>query len=318
MQQTDGRFLITGSSGQIGTELTLALVGRYGANRVIATDIVKPNRKDCMTAALDVTDADSVKKLVKEEGVTTIVHLAAILSAKGEKTPDLAFDVNVNGMRNVLNAASAGSGVKLFFPSTIGIFGPDTPKDNVPIETITRPTTMYGMTKLFCEQLGEYYFRRYGLDVRGLRLPGIVSYKTPPGGGTTDYSIEMLRAAAGGGSYTCFLKRETMLPMMYMPDALDAIMKLLEAPSSDLVHRTNFNVMAFSFCPSDLENEIRKINPGFSVRYAPDERQAIADTWPRSLDSSAAAGEWGFSAKYTLSGMVRDMLINLAPLTRKE
>ncbi len=317
MQQAHGKLLITGSSGQIGTELTGTLVERYGADRVIATDISKPGRKDCNTAALDVTEADSVKNIVKKEGVTTIVHLAAILSAKGEKTPDFAFDVNVNGMRNVLSAAAAVSGVKLFFPSTIGIFGADTPRDNVPIETITRPTTMYGITKLFCEQLGEYYFRRYGLDVRGLRLPGIVSYKTPPGGGTTDYSIEMLRAAAGGENYTCFLKKETMLPMMYMPDALGAIVKLLEAPSSALVHRTNFNVMAFSFCPSDLENEIRKINPGFSVSYAPDERQEIADTWPRSLDSSAAAREWGFSAKYTLSEMVRDMLMNLAPLPEK-
>lgn len=318
MEKKAGRFLITGSSGQIGTELTGTLVERYGSDRVIATDIVKPNRKDCMTAILDVTDAQSVLKFVKEEGVKTIVHLAAILSAKGENAPDLAYDVNVNGMRNVLNAAVSGRETRLFFPSTIGIFGPDTPKDNVPIETITRPTTMYGITKLFCEQLGDYYFRRFGLDVRGLRLPGIVSYRTPPGGGTTDYSIEMLRAAAEGRNYTCFLKRETRLPMMYMPDALDAVIKLLEAPSSALRHRTNFNVMAFSFCPSELESEIRKTIPGFSVKYAPDERQAIADSWPRSLDSSAAVGEWGFSARYTLSGMVGDMLKNLSRQERGE
>ncbi len=313
-----GRFLITGSCGQIGTELTEALIRRYGGKSIVATDIVKPGRSDCTTAALDVTDGQEVSRIVKAEGIGTVVHLAAILSAKGEKMPDLAFDVNVNGMRNLLKAAVNSIGTRVFFPSTIGIFGPDTPKEDVPIDTITRPTTMYGITKLLCEQLGDYYFLRYGLDVRGLRLPGIVSHRTPPGGGTTDYAIEMLRAAAEGNDYTCFLREDSSLPMMYMPDALEAIIKLIEAPSSALRHRTNFNVMAFSLSPSGLEHEIRKLIPAFRVTYSPDERQAIADSWPRSLDSSVAAREWGFYPRYTLPEMVKDMLKSLAPITKKE
>lgn len=306
-----GRILITGSGGQIGTELTDNLIRLYGEENVIATDVFPIGRKDCSTAILDVTDGKAMEKILMEEGIQTIIHLAAILSAKGEKIPDAAFDINVNGMRNVLNSGMRTGANRIFFPSTIGIFGPDTPKDNVPIETITRPTTIYGITKLLCEQLGEYYFTKYGLDVRGMRLPGIISYKAPPGGGTTDYSIEMLRAAAEGRKYRCFLSEQTRLPMMYMPDAIDSITRLLEAPGQDLRHRTSFNVMAFSFGPADLETEIRKSVPDFAVSYVPDERQRIADSWPRSLDSSAAAEEWGFSPKYTLAMMVEDMLFHL-------
>lgn len=306
-----GRILITGSGGQIGTELTDHLIRLYGKENVVATDIFPIDRRDCRTALLDVDDREAIEAIIREEEVQTIIHLAAILSAKGEKIPDKAFDVNVNGMRNVLNAGIKTGIKRVFFPSTIGIFGPDTPKENVPIETITRPTTIYGITKLLCEQLGDYYNMRYGLDVRGMRLPGIISYKAPPGGGTTDYSIEMLRAAAEGKDYVCFLNDHSRLPMMYMPDAIESITKLLEAPSSGLRHRTNFNVMAFSFDPAELESEIRKLVPEFSVSYSPDERQRIADSWPRSLDVSAAVKEWGFSPKFTLSMMVEDMLSHL-------
>ena len=312
-----GRILITGSSGQIGSELTEVFVRRYGRERVLSTDVIPQNRKDCQTAVLDVTSHTAVAETIRSNDIGTVIHLAAILSAKGEKMPELAFDVNLIGMRNVLRASLEGGVDRVFFPSTIGIFGPDTPKENVPIETVTRPTTMYGITKLFCEQLGEYYYRKYGLDVRGLRLPGIVSYKTLPGGGTTDYSIEMMRAAAEGENYRCFLRNDTKLPMMYMPDAIDSIIRLLESPSSSLKHRTDFNVMAFSFSPAELEAEIRKTIPSFTVSYAPDERQAIADSWPRSLDSSAAASEWGFSPVFTLSEMVKDMLSHLVPLLKK-
>lgn len=278
---------------------------------MIATDIVLPNRNDCETAVLDVTDSKAMERVLEENEVGTVVHLAAILSAKGEKVPELALEVNLNGMRNVLNSSLKSGVGEVFFPSTIGVFGPDTPKENVPVETITRPTTIYGITKLFCEQLGEYYSHAYGLDVRGLRLPGIVSYKTPPGGGTTDYSIEMLRAAARGEAYECFLSRDTRLPMMYMPDAIESIIKLMEAQSSSLRHRTNFNVMAFSFSPQELEESIRKTRKEFRVTYSPDERQKIADSWPRSLDCSAAREEWGFSPKFTLGQMVDDMLLHL-------
>ena len=306
-----GKILLTGSNGQIGSELTDALVKRKGADRILATDIVPVRRTDCETALLDVTEARSVEALMKEHDVEAVFHLAAILSATGEKSPVIAFNVNVLGMRNVLEASLKAGVRSVFFPSTIGIFGPDTPKDNVPIETVTRPATMYGITKLLCEQLGGYYFSRFGLDVRGMRLPGIISYKTPPGGGTTDYSIEMLAAAAGNKEYSCFLRKDTRLPMMYMPDAIDSILRLMEAPSKSLRHRTDFNVAGFSMDPGELEHEIRRRVPGFTVKYAPDERQEIADSWPRSLDSSAAADEWGFSPRYTLSGMVDDMLDHL-------
>lgn len=313
-----GKILVTGSSGQIGSELTGALISRFGSSNVIATDIQSPGRNDCRTASLDVTDRDAVFSFIKTEKVSTVIHLAAILSARGEREPSLAFNVNVNGMRNILDASvSAGVGL-LFFPSTIGVFGTDTPKENVPVETITRPSTMYGITKLLCEQLGEYYSAKYELDVRGMRLPGIVSYSAPPGGGTTDYSIEMLRAAAEGRGYSCFLKEDCRLPMMYMPDAIDSIMKMLEAPAGRLKHRTCFNVMAFSFSPSELEQEIRRLRPEFRVIYAPDERQLIADTWPRSLDTSAAAEEWGFAPSYTLTAMVEDMLKHLTPVSRRQ
>lgn len=306
-----GRILISGSGGQIGSELTDSLIRLYGSENVIATDVFPIDRKDCHTAILDVTDGRAMEKLLNEEGIQTIIHLAAILSAKGEKIPEMAFDINVNGMRNVLNSCMKTGTKRVFFPSTIGIFGPDTPKENVPIETITRPTTIYGITKLLCEQLGDYYFAKYGLDVRGMRLPGIISYKTPPGGGTTDYSIEMLRSAAEGKNYRCFLNANSRLPMMYMPDAIESIIKLLEAPSAELKHRTSFNVMAFSFGPAELEAEIRKLVPGFTVSYAPDERQRIADSWPRSLDTSAAVEEWGFAPRYSLAMMVEDMLLHL-------
>lgn len=306
-----GKILLTGSNGQIGSELTDALVKRKGADRIIASDIVPVRRSDCETVLLDVTDMESVERSMKQNNVDTVFHLAAILSARGEKSPGLAFNVNVIGMRNVLEASLKAGVEKVFFPSTIGIFGPDTPKDNVPIETVTRPATMYGITKLLCEQLGGYYFRRFGLDVRGMRLPGIISYKTPPGGGTTDYSIEMLVAAALGKEYCCFLRKDTRLPMMYMPDAIESIVKLMEAPSDSLKHRTDFNVTGFSMDPEELEHEIRRRVPDFTVTYTPDERQEIADSWPRSLDSRAAADEWGFAPRYTLGGMVDDMLDHL-------
>jgi L-threonine 3-dehydrogenase (EC 1.1.1.103) len=248
---------------------------------------------------------------VEKYKVDTIYHLAAILSATGEKYPDLAYRVNVDGLHNVLEAARTNKVSQVFIPSTIGVFGPETPRRNVPIETITRPTTLYGITKVFAEQLGNYYQRKFSLDVRGVRFPGLISYKSPPGGGTTDYAIEMIISAVRKQNYTCFLREDTVLPMMYMPDALEAILKLSEAPLEKLIHHTDFNLTSFSFSPKELAHEISNYYPEFSVIYKPDFRQEIADSWPESLDASAARREWGFAPKYNFKETVKDMIYHL-------
>ncbi|MBX8631455.1 MAG: NAD-dependent epimerase/dehydratase family protein [Thermoplasmata archaeon] len=307
-----GKILVTGAAGQIGTELVERLCSRYGRENIIATDLKFPHVPECEHGQMDVTSRDSVDEFFREHSIDSVYHLAAVLSARGEENPGRAFDVNANGTKNVLDA-SLRSGVKrVLIPSTIGVFGPQTPKRKVPVETVTRPVTMYGITKIFCELLGEYYFRKYRLDVRGLRLPGIISYKSPPGGGTTDYSIEMIVSAVKGKSYTCFLRSDTRLPMMYIPDAIESIIKLSEADGGKLIHRTDFNVSAFDFTPGELETELRKYFSGFSVEYRPDERQKIAETWPSTLDCRAAVDEWGFSPRFDMSRMVEDMVRNLS------
>ncbi|MGC8645012.1 MAG: NAD-dependent epimerase/dehydratase family protein [Thermoplasmata archaeon] len=305
------KILVTGAGGQIGSELVPYLSGVFGRERVIPSDIRGGGNEERFLH-LDVTDKDAVDLALERYKVDTVFHLAAILSAAGEKNPDLAYRVNVSGTYNIL-ASSVKNRVNLVVtPSSIGVFGSDTPKDNVPIETVTRPTTMYGITKLLAERLGEYYHERFGLDARGLRFPGLISYKTPPGGGTTDYSIEMIIEAVHRRKYRCFLKKDTELPMMYMPDALDSLLKLAEADESKLKHRTDFNVTAFSVTPGGLEAELRNHYPDFEVEYSPDFRQKIADSWPHSLDASAARAEWGFSPKYSLRETVSDMIMNLS------
>jgi threonine 3-dehydrogenase len=309
------KILITGAEGQIGSELVPYLSDALGRERVIPSDI-KGGKNDPRFIHLDVTDRDSVDLAIEKYRVDTIFHLAAILSAAGEKDPDLAYRVNVSGTYNIFSS-SVEHGVKLVItPSSIGVFGKDTPKDNVPIETVTRPTTMYGITKLVAERLGDYYHERFGLDARGLRFPGLISYKTPPGGGTTDYSIEMIIEAVKGKKYRCFLRRDTELPMMYMPDALDSLLKLAEADGSKLKHRTDFNVMSFSLTPGALEEELKLHYPEFSVEYAPDFRQKIADSWPHSLDSSAAITEWGFKPRYSFKDTVTDMIENISAMMK--
>ncbi|MGC8562261.1 MAG: NAD-dependent epimerase/dehydratase family protein [Thermoplasmata archaeon] len=304
------KILVTGASGQIGSELVPFLSEVFGKDRIIPSD-VRSNTSDPRFIALDVTDRASVDLAVDKYKVDTVFHLAAILSANGEKNPELAYKVNISGMYNILESAVKNKVSLVVTPSSIGVFGPDTPKENVPIETVARPVTMYGITKLVAEQLGNYYHARFGLNTRGLRFPGLISYKTAPGGGTTDYSIEMIIEAVKGRNYRCFLKENSKLPMMYMPDALESLLKLAEADDSRLKHRTDFNVTSFSVTPKELEMELKKHYPSFGASYEPDFRQAIADSWPGSLDASAAVREWDFHPNYNLSATVDDMITHL-------
>lgn len=304
------KILITGARGQIGSELVPYLSDAFGKNRVIPSDI-RSDTTDSRFISLDVTDKEAVGLAVDKYKVDTIFHLAAILSANGEKNPELAYRVNIDGLYNVLESAVKYKIGLVMTPSSIGIFGPDTPRENVPIETVTRPVTMYGVTKLVAEYLGNYYHSRFGLNARGLRFPGLISYKSPPGGGTTDYSIEMIIEAVKGNEYKCFLREDSKLPMMYMPDALDSLLKLAESDDSRLKHRTDFNVTSFSMTPKQLEEEISQYYPSFKATYRPDFRQRIADSWPGSLDASAAIKEWDFNPKYDFGATVKDMISNL-------
>lgn len=304
------KILITGAEGQIGSEMIPYLSKIFGSDRIIPSD-VRAGTRDSRFIFLDVTDNEQLNLAIEKYNVDTIFHLAAILSASGEKNPELAYRVNVSGLYNVLNAGIKHKVGLVMVPSSVGVFGPDTPKENVQIETITRPITIYGVSKLIAEQLGNYFHRRYGLNVRGLRFPGLISYRTPPGGGTTDYSIEMIIWAVNGNSYECFLREDTKLPMMYMPDALESFLKLAEADDSRLIHRTDFNVTSFSITPRQLEDELKRYFPRFKVTYQPDFRQNIADSWPGSLDSTAATREWGFSPKFDLHKTVENMIHNL-------
>ena len=310
------RILVTGACGQIGSELTLALRARYGGENVVAaghrTQPSPALRDSGPFETVEVTRRESVEAVVEKYNIDTIYHMAAILSATGEKNPQLAWDVNINGLYNVLEVARERQMTRVFCPSSIAAFGPETPRDNTPQETILRPTTMYGVTKVAGELLCNYYVRRFGLDVRGVRYPGIISSETPPGGGTTDYAVEIFYEAIRHGHYTCFLRPDTVLPMMYMPDCLKGTVDLMEADFSRLKHHADFNLAAFSFSPAELVAEIQKHIPTFTCDYQPDFRQAIADSWPRSLDDSAARQEWGWQPSYDLAAMTKDMLERLS------
>ncbi len=307
--------LVTGAVGQIGSELTMELRHRYGNDNVVATGHrTKPSEKLRQSGPfefIDVTRRETVEEVVKKYDIDTIYHLAAILSAVGEEKPQLAWDVNINGLYNVLEIAQERKMTRVFCPSSIAAFGPETPRDNTPQETVLRPTTMYGVTKVAGELLCDYYFHRFGLDVRGARFPGIISSETLPGGGTTDYAVEIFYEAIRRQRYTCFLREDTVLPMMYMPDCIKGSIDLMEADLSGLKHHSDFNLAAMSFSPAELVPEIKKHIPEFTCEYEPDFRQAIADSWPRTIDDSAAREEWGWEPSYDLAAMTADMLDKL-------
>ncbi len=308
-----GTILVTGALGQIGTELVPFLCGRYGRERIIATDLRDDVDfgTDCRFRKLDVSSYSDVSSIIEEEDVSEIFHLAGILSATGEKKPELAFSVNMVGTHNILESSVEHGVNRILIPSTIGVFGRGTPKQNTPVETIIRPTTMYGITKYAGELLGEYFHRKFSLDVRGLRFPGIISYKTAPTAGTTDYSVEMFLKAIRGERYTCYLRPDTLLPMMYMPDAIGSMVDLFEADGEKLTRRTDYHVSAYSLTPAILAEKIREHIPDLDVDYRPDFRQEIADMWPESLDCSISESDWGFRASYGLDETVSDMIGNL-------
>lgn len=306
------KILVTGSVGQIGSELTMELRKRYGNDNVVAGGRkTKPSEKLLNSGpfeVVDCTDMDVLRKVVKKYDVDTIFHLAAILSAVAEANPQLAWDVNINGLYNVLEVAKENN-CAVFTPSSIGAFGPSTPLDNTPQDTIQRPNTMYGVTKVAGELLCDYYYKRFGVDTRGVRYPGIISNETLPGGGTTDYAVEIYYEAIKNKKYTCNLKAGTFLDMMYMPDAIKAAIDLMEADPSKLKHRNAFNVTAMSFDPEIIAAEIKKIIPEFTMDYKVDPvKQAIADSWPNNMDDSAAKEEWGWEPDYTLPEMTKDMI----------
>lgn len=305
------RIMITGALGQIGSELTGKLRNIYGADNVLATDIRATNDESGPFNVLDVTDGQKMHDLAKDFEADTIMHMAALLSATAEAKPLLAWNLNMGGLVNALEAARELD-MQFFTPSSIGAFGPSTPKKNTPQDTLQRPTTMYGVNKVSGELLCDYYFQKFGLDTRGVRFPGLISYVAPPGGGTTDYAVDIFYKAIEQKSYESFIAEGTYMDMMYMPDALQAIVDLMEADASKLVHRNAFNVTAMSFEPEQIAASIQKHIPDFNMSYNVDPvRQAIADSWPDSIDASAAQKEWGFKATYDLDAMTADMLEKL-------
>jgi nucleoside-diphosphate-sugar epimerase len=308
------RILIIGASGQIGVELTLALRKIYGNANVIASDLREENPLLHGTGpyvSLDVMNKEMLHVQVIRQGITQIYLLAAILSATGEKNPNLAWNLNMQSLLNVLDIAKEEHLHKVYWPSSIAVFGPTSPKQDCPQQTIIEPSTVYGISKYAGEFWCNYYYHRYKVDVRSLRYPGLISYKSNPGGGTTDYAVEIFHAAKAGETYECFLKEDTYLPMMYMPDAIRATIELMEAEASRISVRTSYNISGMSFSPREITESIAKQVPGFRSVYQPDYRQAIADSWPASINDSVARADWGWKEEYQLDGMVKDMLDNL-------
>jgi nucleoside-diphosphate-sugar epimerase len=308
------KVLVIGASGQIGVELTLALRKIYGNANVIASDLREENELLKGTGpyvSLDVMNNEMLHVQVIRQGITQIYLLAAILSATGEKNPGLAWNLNMQSLLNVLNIAREEKLHKIYWPSSIAVFGPTSPKQNCPQRTIIEPTTVYGISKYAGEFWCNYFHQRFSVDVRSLRYPGLISYKSAPGGGTTDYAVEIFHAALEEKKYECFLNENTYLPMMYMPDAIRATIELMEAPADKISVRTSYNIAAMSFSPSEIAAEIQKHVPDFSISYHPDYRQAIADSWPQSIDDSVARNDWGWKEEYDLAAMTRDMIKNL-------
>ncbi|MGB0521679.1 MAG: NAD-dependent epimerase/dehydratase family protein [Flammeovirgaceae bacterium] len=307
------KVLVVGACGQLGVELTLALKELFGEANVIASDISQPKAElqDGLFETLDITNRAALDELIRKHQVTQVYHLAAILSAKGEQNPTWAWNINMAGLLNVLEAAKEHQLNKVYWPSSIAVFGHNTPRDNTPQETIMEPSTVYGVSKLAGELWCKYYFEKYGVDVRGLRYPGLIGYKTLPGGGTTDYAVDIYHKAVNGEAFECFLSENTYLPMMYMPDAIKATIDLMEAAPENVKLHTSYNIQAMSFCPADIAAEIRKEIPDFQISYKPDFRQKIADTWPSSIDDSPARTDWNWKPEFDLTKMTQDMIKNL-------
>lgn len=310
------RILVIGANGQIGSELVEALALKHGADNVFAADISPTNIYGAKNyQVLDVLNTEALSNAIDQHQITQVYQLAALLSATGEKAPLKAWELNMDGLINILEIArlrgEAGKSLKIFWPSSIAAFGPNSQAVNTPQFTVMDPNTIYGISKLAGERLCEYYFQKYGVDVRSIRYPGIISYKSPPGGGTTDYAISIFHSALRGEAYSCFLEAETSLPMIYMPDAIRATISLMEAPAEKISIRSSYNVSGMSFNARELANEITINLPTFQINYAPDSRQAIAASWPQSLNDEVAHSDWGWKAAFNMADLVKDMLKNV-------
>jgi nucleoside-diphosphate-sugar epimerase len=307
--------LIIGASGQIGIELTMALRAKYGIDQIVPADIRKPDIavfNEGPFEILDVLDKEGLHRVIEKHNITYVYQLAALLSATSEKYPEKAWDLNMNGLFNILEIAKAGKIERVFWPSSIAAFGPNTPADNTPQYTIMEPTSVYGISKLAGERWCEYYFNNYGVDVRSIRYPGLIGFRSEPGGGTTDYAVDIFYNALDSGHYNCFLSENTNLPMMMMEDAIRATIQIMEAPKEQIKIRCSYNLAGISFTPAQLAEEIQKHLPSFSIAYAPDFRQKLADSWPNSIDDKEARADWGWQHEYDLSKLTSTMISEIS------
>jgi len=305
------KSLVIGANGQIGSDLVLGLANRLGAENVIASDIREGNHGEVQFEILDILDAEKLKQIIEKNNVGTVYLLAALLSATAEQNPMFAWKLNMEGLFNVLDLAKYKIIDKVFWPSSIAVFGPTTPRDNTPQTTVMEPTTVYGISKQAGERWCEYYHNKYGVDVRSIRYPGLISYKAEPGGGTTDYAVAIYYKALQEGKYECYLQNDTYLPMMYMEDAIKATIDLMHTEEDKIKIRASYNLAGISFSPMEIAEEIKKHIPDFSISYTPDFRQAIANSWPKSIDDSRAQEDWGWKEKYDLTSMTEEMLKGL-------
>ncbi|MEQ9187921.1 MAG: NAD-dependent epimerase/dehydratase family protein [Cryomorphaceae bacterium] len=308
---SDTRILVIGACGQVGTELVEELANRFGKDRVVASDIRETAAFGVPYVQLDVMDRERVRQVITERNITEVYHLAALLSATAEKNPEFGWKLNMDGLFSILDLAKEGILKKIFWPSSIAVFGPTTPRQNTPQRTVIEPTTVYGISKFAGERWCEYYHTRWGVDVRSVRYPGLIGHKSLPGGGTTDYAVDIFHQALKKASYECFLSAETALPMMYMSDAVKATIDIMQAPAEKIKIRSSYNIAAMSFGPKEVAEEISKHVPAFEITYAPDFRQEIANNWPASIDDAEARSDWGWQHAYDLPMMVKDMLSNL-------
>lgn len=311
-------ILITGANGQIGTVLSHKLIEIYGENNVLTTDIGHMEHIQGRFEKLDIMDVKHFQEIIETNNITQIYHLASLLSAKGEQEPMFTWNINLNGLLNVLELSRKNNIKKLFFPSSIAVFGDTTPKENTPQDVPLVPDTVYGIGKVTGELWCNYYYKKYGLDTRSVRFPGIIGYQSLPGGGTTDYAVDIFHKAVKHEKFICFLKEDTMMPMMYMDDAINATLKIMEAPQNEIKLRYSYNIGAFSFTPKELFLKIKKYYPDFEIEYSPDFRQQIADSWVKSIDDSKARNDWGWKPDYNLDQMVESMITHLQEYYQEE